>query len=320
MLGVTAAIYFALRLFFLKKSIREVNKDLKEINENLTLNRILRLPMPDRDLEAMMLSINDTLEGIRKEREKYKRREREFQLQIESVSHDLRTPLTVILGYLKLWQGKKMICSWTEEQREVIKTMERKARIMEKLVNQFYEYSRLYAEDYSLNIETVDVNKILREIFLDNCILFEQAKQKVILDFENHPVWTEGEKFALERIFSNLLRNAARYAESYFYISLKEDAAKINIVFENDTSELTEEDLTCIFQPFYMKEKARNQDGTGLGLAIANFLAEKIGGQLTASIITNDSERNKGDSSVKIVFLLTLMKSGKFPASYRAKE
>lgn len=309
-LGFMAAIYFAFRLFFLKKSIREVNNDLKEINENLTLNRILRLPMPDRDLEAMMLSINDTLEGIRKERENYKRREWEFQLQIESVSHDLRTPLTVILGYLKLWQGKKIVCSWTEEQREVIKTMERKARIMEKLVDQFYEYSRLYAEDYNLNIEIVDVNKILRETFLDNCILFEQAKQKVVLNFEDHPVWTEGDRFALERVFSNLLRNAARYAESYLHISLQEDGDKINIVFKNDTSELTEEELPCIFQPFYRKDKARNQDGTGLGLAIANSLAEKMGGQLTASMTTQEPERDCGtDSSVKpVCFLLTLKK------------
>lgn len=309
-LGFMAAIYFAFRLFFLKKSIREVNNDLKEINENLTLNRILRLPMPDRDLEAMMLSINDTLEGIRKERENYKRREWEFQLQIESVSHDLRTPLTVILGYLKLWQGKKIVCSWTEEQREVIKTMERKARIMEKLVDQFYEYSRLYAEDYNLNIEIVDVNKILRETFLDNCILFERAKQKVVLNFEDHPVWTEGDRFALERVFSNLLRNAARYAESYLHISLQEDGDKINIVFKNDTSELTEEELPCIFQPFYRKDKARNQDGTGLGLAIANSLAEKMGGQLTASMTTQEPERDCGtDSSVKpVCFLLTLKK------------
>lgn len=309
-LGFMAAIYFALRLFFLKKSIREVNKDLKEINENLTLNRILRLPMPDRDLEALMLSVNGTLEGIRKEKENYRKREREFQLQIESVSHDLRTPLTVILGYLKLWQGRNSIYSWTEEQKETLKTMERKARIMQKLVEQFYEYSRLYAEDYNLNMELVDVNRILRETFLDNCILFEQKEQKVTLNFEDHPVWTEGEKFSLERIFSNLLRNAARYAESYFYISLKEEDNKINIVFENDTRELTEEDLTCIFQPFYTKDKARNQDGTGLGLAIANSLAEKMGGQLTASITTKELKRDSGrDSSVKTVcFLLTLIK------------
>lgn len=309
-LGFMAAIYFALRLFFLKKSIREVNKDLKEINENLTLNRILRLPMPDRDLEALMLSVNGTLEGIRKEKENYRKRQREFQLQIESVSHDLRTPLTVILGYLKLWQGGNSIYSWTEEQKETLKTMERKARIMQKLVEQFYEYSRLYAEDYNLNMELVDVNRILRETFLDNCILFEQKEQKVTLNFEDHPVWTEGEKFSLERIFSNLLRNAARYAESYFYISLKEEDNKINIVFENDTRELTEEDLTCIFQPFYTKDKARNQDGTGLGLAIANSLAEKMGGQLTASITTKELKRDSGrDSSVKTVcFLLTLIK------------
>lgn len=309
-LGFMATIYFALRLFFLKKSIREVNKDLKEINENLTLNRILRLPMPDRDLEALMLSVNGTLEGIRKEKENYRKREREFQLQIESVSHDLRTPLTVILGYLKLWQGGNSIYSWTEEQKETLKTMERKARIMQKLVEQFYEYSRLYAEDYNLNMELVDVNRILRETFLDNCILFEQKEQKVTLNFEDHPVWTEGEKFSLERIFSNLLRNAARYAESYFYISLKEEDNKINIVFENDTRELTEEDLTCIFQPFYTKDKARNQDGTGLGLAIANSLAEKMGGQLTASITTKELKRDSGrDSSVKTVcFLLTLIK------------
>ena len=100
-LAVAAGLYFAVRYLLLKHALRELNRELTDIRYNIDANKILHLPVPDRELEKLAESINGTLEEGRRERVEYGKREREFQKQIENISHDLRTPLTVILGYLK---------------------------------------------------------------------------------------------------------------------------------------------------------------------------------------------------------------------------
>jgi len=114
--ALLAGGYFSFRYFLLKKALREVAEDLREIGRNVEQNRILRLPVPDRLLEGLMASINDMLVEVRRERLGFERREREFQEQIENISHDLRTPLTVILGYLKIMKRQCRACGATRGQ------------------------------------------------------------------------------------------------------------------------------------------------------------------------------------------------------------
>lgn len=298
-LAVIAIIgtYFTFRYFSILYAFREMTKEMQEIKKNLTQNQILHLPIPNRHLAKVMCSINGILEEIRKERQKYEKREKEFQKQIENISHDLRTPLTVILGYLKFVKNKdKELSINDKELEETLEIIENKAGVMKTLVTQFYEFSRLNAGDYELSLSNVDISRTLRESLMGNYQVLEQSHLEVDINIPENPIWVIGEESALERIFLNLLQNARRYAETYLNISIKEEEQNVLISFINDTNILSEEDIPHLFDRFYMQDSSRNQGGTGLGLTVAKSLAEEMGGTLKANIIDKEllkTERNK---------------------------
>lgn len=288
-LALALAAYFAIRLYLLKRALKETSDQLQDIQKDLKQNQVLHLPLPDHDLENLMSSINCSLDAIRSERKDYAKRESEFQSEIEAISHDLRTPLTVILGYLGFLQKQRL--SLTTEQKEMLDIIERKARSMETLISQFYDYSRLNANDYEISIEEIDVGRTLREVFAENCIMLERAALKVKTDFPNHPVWVEGDATALERIFSNLFQNAGRYANHFLNISIQESGTSVQIVFENDTQKTNADNIPYLFDRFYMADTSRNKGGTGLGLTIAKCLAEEMAGSLTADLINGEGKK-----------------------------
>lgn len=295
--------YFAVRYFSIKHALREVDRDLQEIQKDISQNRILHLSLPDRDMEGFMRSMNGVLSEISRERRSYRENEKEFQKQIENISHDLRTPLTVILGYLKYMKKSLRAGDITEEQRETLETIERKAMSMERLVSQFYMYSRLNAQEYKLDIQEVDACRILRETLTDHYQLLEQVPLKVYADLPEHPVMVLGEAGSLERIFSNLLQNAARYACSLLNICIKSENDKAIIYFENDTDKISEEDIPHLFERFYMMDDSRHHGGTGLGLTVAKSLAEAMDGMLEAQMVKNEQI---GEGRKVIRFIITL--------------
>lgn len=315
---LAAAGYLAFRLFSLKRALREINRDLTEIRQNLSQNQILHLPLPDRDLERLTNSMNAALEDVRRERQSYEKREAEFQKLIENISHDLRTPLTVILGYLK-WMKKTENAPLTssgrdcsplsdskdiKDSKDILDILERNARAMEKLVAQFYDFSRLNARDYALTTEEVDVCRILKESIANNYQILEEACLNLDCHLPEHPVIIQGNTGALERIFSNLFQNAGRYARSILDIRLEENGSgQVCIYFQNDSDSVREDDLPHLFDRFYKNDSSRHQEGSGLGLTVARSLAELMGGTLTADAAPGSET---GQPVTELCFTLTL--------------
>lgn len=287
--------YFVFRYLSILYAFREITKEIREIQEDLSRNQILHLPIPNRDLEKVLCSFNDTLEEIRKERQKYVKREKEFQKQIENISHDLRTPLTVILGYLKLMKKTNKELNMDKKLAESLEIIEHKAETMKILVTQFYDFSRLNAGDYGLTLDNLDISRTLKESLMGNYQVLEQSHLTIDVNIPEYPIWVIGDDSALERIFLNLLQNAGRYANSFLSISIKKDDENVSISFINDTNILSEDDISHLFDRFYMQDSSRNQGGTGLGLSVAKLLAEEMGGILGVSIVDKGSLNPKED-------------------------
>jgi len=213
--AIVIAVYFATRFFLLKKAMKEANREFRDILKDIQQNQILHMEMPDKELENMAQSVNQALEQIRTERQEYEKRERAFQSEIENISHDLRTPLTVILGYLKLMKGQK------EPDMEMVETIERKAKTMQRLVTDFYDLSRLSARDYEVEIKETDAGRILRESLMDSYHILEKRALELEAEIPEHIIGVLGDASALERIFLNLIQNAGRYAQSFLHVFVR---------------------------------------------------------------------------------------------------
>ena len=281
-LFILIGCFYAFRYFALQSALQALSRELLEIQKDISQNRILHLPLPDRSLEQFTKSVNGTLEQIREESRAFAEREREFQKQIEDISHDLRTPLTVILGYLKwMKSGAARDASFTPE--ESLQVIEQNARIMERLVSQFYTFSRLSGPECSLQLQETDLCRLVRESLASNYRGLEESSIRPDSVLPGHPVFVRGNQEALERIFSNLFQNAGRYAHSYLRVRMEESGdGRVRVFLENDSQELREEDIPRLFRRFYQNDPARSRNGSGLGLAIAKSLAEMMGGSLTA--------------------------------------
>lgn len=288
--------YFAFRYYSLIFAMKKIKNEVQDIQQDLTQNQMLHMPVPEKHMKELLCSLNSLLDEMQKERKRYETQEREFQQQIETISHDLRTPLTVILGYIKLYKKEhaKQI-ALDSDLAEMITTLESKSETMKNLVTQFYDYSRIHAGDYALRLDSIDIAKMLRESLMGNYQVLEHADLNVDVAIPEHPVWVLGSESALERIFVNLLQNVSRYAESFFQIAIYEDKDFVELSFVNDTSLLSEDDLPHLFERFYMQDSSRNQNGTGLGLTVAKSLAEEMNGELSVEKIDcTDTQKSSG--------------------------
>lgn len=289
--------YCVFRYLSLLYAFRKIRKEVGEVRQDLTQNQILHLPLPNRHLAGLIGEFNNTLEEIQKERQKYEKREKEFQKQIENISHDLRTPLTVILGYLKYVKNKEYVVQ-DKELREILDIIELKGETMKNLVAQFYEFSRLNAGDYTLKPDKVDMSRILRESLLGNCQILEGTNLEVNINIPEYPVWVMGDGAALERIFLNLLQNVSRYAHTYLNIWMSETEKDVSVFFANDAEGVSKEMVIHLFDRFYIQDASRNQGGTGLGLTVAKLLSEEMGGTLEACLNEDGSGPEQKSKSV----------------------
>lgn len=298
--------YYTFCYMSILSAFKQIIEELSEIQQDLTQNQMLHLPIPNRHLGELLSSFNITLEEIRKERQKYEKREKEFQKQIENISHDLRTPLTVILGYLKFMKKSESIpIADYKELSDTIDIMEGKAENMKNLVTQFYDYSRLNAGDFQLNLSSVDIARALRESIMSNYPMLEQSHLQIEIEIPDYPIWVLGEGLALERIFLNLMQNAGRYADTYLHISIQKEPEKCSVLFINDTKLLTEEDIPHLYERFYMQDSSRNQGGTGLGLTVAKSLAEEMKAVLRTYVVNQEPAREPSQT-VQICFELCM--------------
>ncbi len=281
---ILLVLLLAVRLYFLHRDLRLAIKNMDEIEEHPDQNRQLKSQSGNQSIEQLLKRINLLYNARQTERIIYQRREEQIRQEIENISHDLRTPLTSILGYLNLIEDEDTSVAEKTEYLEIIR---RRARILQGFIGDFYEISRIEADDYSFQLTSIPVQHSLKEVAVAYYLEFEKRNISVDISLEDIPCYIIADKLQFERILNNLVQNALKYAEKQFMIKQLHTKDSCCIQFINDTANLTEEELSRIFERFYTGDQSRANQSSGLGLTITKLLTEKMKGHINARIEQN---------------------------------
>lgn len=277
---VPVVIILLARLLYLKYAIKNVTEQLKNINTNRSDNRVVT-ELLNKDFEELTKAINDNIE-IRKQCEASRiRTENALKTAIADMSHDLRTPLTSIIGYL---QFMKLDNVTEEEKEEYVEVAYQRAKVLENLLNDFYTLSLIDSAEYEIALEKIDLPKLLREILVERYNEFTLSNLQMNFKIPENSVYIIGDKRSVCRVIENLLANVIKYAKDKVEIVIDEADGSVILKVSNNTNKLGLEDIDRLFDRFYMADKTRSGKGTGLGLAIAKALIEKMGGAIKVNM------------------------------------
>lgn len=264
-------VILMIKIALMKRSMEEIRVGMEEILSEDT-NRLLSVSSKDRHVILLAVSLNRQLRLLRKQRQIYLSKNREVTETITNVSHDLRTPLTAISGYLELLQEEEV----SPAAKEYLSCIRERTQALKNLTEELFQYL-LTSSPKNQKPEIFDANRALQDELLGFYAAFFEKHITPLLELPDEPVFVVFNASAFGRICSNLLQNILKYSEGSVSVSLSENGV---ITFSNETSQLDELQVKRLFWRFYTVETA--QYATGLGLSIASALAEQLGGSLTA--------------------------------------
>ena len=278
--GWLAAAAALAGLFLLKRNVREAGNALRKLREADTDQR-LRLESPDRDAELLLVEINGLLADKQAGNIAHEQRERELRQEIANISHDLRTPLTSVRGYLQLLRDGR--CT-EEEREEYLSIIENRTQALQMLITGFYDLSRLEAGGYTFVMEPVRLDQVLTELAAAFYSDFLTAGMEPSLELEEKLPPVVADRPAVVRIYTNLLQNALRHGRGLLRISARREGEEVVTRFSNTASGLLPGDVEHLFDRFFTADKMRTGHNTGLGLAIVRGLSGQMGAQTQAGL------------------------------------
>lgn len=284
-IGLSLTILIVLLIIFILKT-KEINRltlELKKLNREGKIEK-LRLSLPNKNIENLVVEINTLIDDKRKIENIYKEKDMELREAIANMSHDLRTPLTSIMGYVYLLNDDKLD---KEERKEYLKIIEKRSLVLNDLITNFYGLSRIQADQYEIKFEPVNLELVLGEIIAAfyETLDYKFGEPEINIEEGLGPVL--GDKQALNRIFTNLIENIIKHGEGEVKISLKKKNKYIVMEFSNKAEELESKDVNRIFEKFFTKDRMRTGQNTGLGLAIVKLLVEKQVQKIEAKKVGN---------------------------------
>lgn len=267
-----------LALLFLK--IRMLHKAAEEIKDAFAdrlqtdTNTLIGLSSRDKPMQELAASINVQLRELRRERRRFQQGDSDLKQAITNLSHDIRTPLTAICGYLELLEQEEL----PPHARSYVAVIQNRTALLAQMTEELFQYSVVRGAESPLQIRAVSLHPILEESIAAFYASFQAHHITPEIEMPDHAVYAMTDPAALSRVFANLFCNVLKYSSGDLRICLSKDG---EIRFTNYAPKLNEVQVGKLFDRFYTVEAAQN--ATGLGLSITRTLLHQMGGSIQAS-------------------------------------
>lgn len=266
----------------IQTNLREISDKLREIIQTDSDEKIM-LFTDNKELIELIAQINGLLESHLIIKADYRRLEINSKKMLSNISHDIKTPMTVILGYLEIMQLSEI------PSDKMLKKVESKAKSVIELIDQFFTLAKIESGDMEIELSRIDICEVCRESILDFYELLSNKNFQVEVNIPETPVYIQGNKQALQRIIFNLISNVIRYGieGKYIGICIRSDDMNVYIDVVDKGKGIDKVFADNIFERLFTMEDSRNRNiqGNGLGLTIAKNLAMRLGGTITLESI-----------------------------------
>lgn len=286
---VVTSFIFINKMDNITNYIREISVSVNKVaNGNMDINIPIK---SNNELGDLAEDVNEMVFSIKALMEKEREWEKHKNNLITNISHDLRTPLTSVIGFLELIKNKKF--SSEDELNHYCEISFSKANELKTCIYQLFEFTKISNGDIKLNKTTVYINELIEQVTIGFIPLFQENNMEYRISSEEPKISIEGDPILLARVFENIISNAIKYGSSgkYLDVNIKKEDNKTSISFINYGDMIEEEDLKNLFERLYRVEKKSNiKEGTGLGLAIAKTIIEMHDGNI---LINSSKEKTE---------------------------
>ena len=268
-------IFLAVKLYVIKQSIKEIEKSFSKILRTDT-NNTIAISSSDKDIKNLTINLNNNLSELRGQKLQYKNGNQELKKIITNISHDLRTPLTAIKGYVDLIEQEKL----SNNQKKYLKVIQKKSNELTELTGQLFEYTKLMDIDVKIKKEECCINEILEETLVSYYSIFKEQNIIPNISICSTKVYKIVNKISIIRVFENILSNVIKYSNGDLKVEMQENGT---ITFSNKATSLDETTVQKIFDRYFSVENAK--ESTGIGLSIAKQLVELNNGSIKAEYV-----------------------------------
>lgn len=274
-------LFLLVRLLALKIEMKRVVREMKDNPERNQMN----CDFIDADLQNMIVEVNNLYNHVRQIKVDGKNDEKQIKESVSMISHDMRTPLTSIIGYLQVAQKSKD----SEEKEANIDIALDRARYLNNLVNDFFEISLIESDQVNISLEKVNLCELVCEEILAESPEIDKKGIEPKFPQAEENIFVNADRPKLVRVIQNLISNAVKYSNKRldFYIE-NGNMETVTIKIQTDSSE--DVDTDKIFDRFYQKDSSRTKGGAGLGLYICKEFVERMGGTIAAAQEENTFE------------------------------
>lgn len=266
-------LFAIIKIYIMKKSMKEIAVSFSNVLQSDT-NTLITITTKDKDIKKLANEINRELKKLRKQQLQYQNGNQELKRIITNISHDMRTPLTAIRGYIELLRENK------EEQEKYLKIIDRKINELTVLTEQLFDFSKTMDMETKIEKEECCLNELLEEALANDYTIFKENNIEPQVEICAEKVYRNLDKHTIIRIFENILSNAGKYSNGEFKVVLDKEG---KITFANKATSLDATTVQKIFDRYFTVENAKKS--TGLGLSIAKQLVELNGGNISAKFI-----------------------------------